>query len=163
MVSPKVTRPASRAVAPRHRSHSLAPEHLGEAGAAATLVVAIGGTATFIAAVAMTVGGLTLPSSYVGTPPPPNLSQLGTIQVEAGIALLVLGLLIVAAAAALLADLPRSRPLASVVSIVATVLAGAAVVLLLGRPRPDSILLAALGVAVVAFGGAAFVLVRLRR
>ena len=51
---------------PRHRGHSLAPEHLGELGAAAALVTAIGGMALFIAAVAMTVSGLTLAASICG-------------------------------------------------------------------------------------------------
>jgi len=152
-----------RSVAPRHRAHSLAPEHLGERGAAATLVTAIGGMAIFIAAVAMTVGGLTLRSSYTGSTPPPNVSQLGMSQVVAGIALLVLGLLIVATAAALLADLPRSRPLAIGSSAIAALLAGAAFVLVMSATRRDPIVLAALGVAVVAFGGATVVLARLRR
>jgi hypothetical protein len=119
--------------------------------------------AIFIAAVAMTVGGLTLPSSYTGSTPPPNLSQLGMSQVVAGIALLVLGLVIVATAAALLADLPRSRPLAIGSSAIAALLAGAAFVLVMSATRRDPIVLAALGVAVVAFGGATVVLARPRR
>ncbi len=163
MVQPKVTKPAPRSVAPRHRGHSLAPEHLGEGGAAAALVVAIAGMAIFIAAVAMTVGGLTLPNSYAGTTPPPNVNQLGMSQVLAGIALLVLGLAIVATAAAVLADLPRSRPLVVGISAIAALLAGAGIVLLMGAPRRDWVLLASLGVAFVAFGGAAAVLARPRR
>lgn len=119
--------------------------------------------AIFIAAVAMTVGGLTLPSSYTGTLSPPNLSQLAITQVVAGIALLVLGLLIVATATALLADLPRSRPLAFASSAVAALLAAAGFVLVMGPTRRDLTLLAALGVAAVAFGGATVVLARLRR
>lgn len=162
MVSPKVTKPASSSVASRHRSHSLAPEHLGERGAAATLVAAIGGIAVFIAGVAITVGGLTLPAGYSGTTAPPNVDQLAMSQVIGGIALLVLGLVIVATALALLSNLSRSRPLAAGASAFAALLALAAFVLVTGGARLDPILLAALGVAVVAFGGAALVLARLR-
>jgi hypothetical protein len=162
VVSPKVTKPATPSVARRHRAHSLAPEHLGERGAAATLVAVIGGIAIFIAAVAIAVGGLTLPASYSGTTAPPNIDQLGMNQVIAGIALLVLGLVIVATAAALLANLPRSRPLAVAASAITALLSVVAFVLVLGATRLDPILLSALGVAAVAFGGAAFVLARLR-
>ncbi len=163
MVSPKVTKPAPRSVAPRHRTHSLAPEHLGERGAAATLIAAIGGIAIFIGAIGMTVGGLTLPDSYGGTTPPPNVSQLGMSQVIAGIGLLVLGLVVVATSAALLADLPGSRLLAAGSTAIAALLAGAGFILVMLPVRRDLVLLAALGVAVVAFGGAAIVLARLRR
>ncbi len=163
MVSPKVTKPAPRSVASRHRGHSLAPEHLGELGAAATLTAAIGGTAIFIAAVTMTVGGLTLPSRYSGATPPPNIGQLGTGQVIGGMALLVLGVLIVASATALFADLPRSRPLASAVCALTALLAAAGFVMLLATTRRDLVLIAAMGVVFVAFGGAAFILARQRR
>ncbi len=126
-------------------------------------MAAIGGMAIFIAAVAMTVGGLTLPTSYAGTTPPPNVSELGMSQVLSGIALLVLGLVIVATAGALLADLPRSRPLAAAACAIAAVLAAAGFVLVMGPARRDMVLLVSLGVAFVAFGGATVVLARLRR
>lgn len=148
---------------PRHRGHSLAPEHLGERGAAAVLVTAIGGMAIFIAAVAMTVSGLTLSGRYAGTDPPPNIDQLGTGQVVGGIALLVLGILIVGGAAALLSGLPRSRPFAISISAITALLALVGFLLLLAPTRRDFVLLAALGVAVVAFGGAAVILARLKR
>lgn len=163
MVSPKVSRPPTRNAAPRHRGHSLAPEHLGEPGAAAVLVTAIGGMAIFIAAVAMTVSGLTLPGRYSGAEPPPNVGQLGMGQVIGGIALLVLGALIVASAAALLGGLQRSRPFAVAVSAITALLAAAGFVLLMTPTRRDVVLIAALGVAVVAFGGAAVVLARVKR
>ena len=163
MVNPKVTRPNPPSVAPRHRGHSLAPEHLGERGAAAALVAAIGGMAIFVGAVGVMIAGLTLPGHYAGAIPPPNLGQLGTEQIVGGGALLVLGMLIVASAAALLADLPRSRPLATATSAATAFLAAAGFVLLIGEARRDLILLAALGVAFVAFGGAAVILARQRR
>lgn len=119
--------------------------------------------AIFIAAVGMTVSGLTLPGRYAGTDPPPNVDQLGMGQVVGGIALLVLGILIVGGAAALLSGLPRSRPFAVGISSITALLALAGFVLLLGPARRDLVLLAAVGVAVVAFGGAAVILARLKR
>jgi hypothetical protein len=163
VVSPKVTKPVSRVAPPRHRGHSLAPEHLGERGAAAALVIAIGGLALFIAAVAMTVSGLTFPSRYTGATPPPNVSQLGVGQVVGGIGLLVLGILLVASAAALLSGLPRSRPFAIGTAGLTAVLTAAAIVMLFGATRRDLVLFAALAAAFVAFGGAALILARLRR
>jgi len=161
--SPKVSQPATRTVAPRHRGHSLAPEHLGELGAGAALVTAIGGMAIFIAAIAMTVSGLTLPSRYAGTEPPPNVGQLGMGQVVGGIGLLVLGILIVGGAAALLGGLQRSRPFAVSISAITALLGLIGFLLLVTPSRRDFVLLAALGVAVVAFGGSAVILARLRR
>jgi len=126
-------------------------------------VVATGGLAIFIAAMGVTISGLTLPGRYSGATPPPNIGALGTAQVVGGIALLVLGGLTVASAAALLADLPRSRALATGLSAVASLLAAAAVILLVGATRKDPQLIAAMVVSLVAFGGAAIVLARLRR
>lgn len=148
---------------PRHRGHSLAPDHLGERGAAAALTTAIGGLAIFIAAVAMTVGGLTLPSRWAGADPPPNVGSLGFPQVVGGIGLLVLGILLAGSSAALLSGLPRSRSFAVGIATLTAVLALAGFVLLMFPTRRDFVLLAALGVAVVAFGGAAVILARLRR
>jgi len=126
-------------------------------------MTAIGGTAIFIAAVAMTVGGLTLPSRYSGATPPPNIGQLGMGQVIGGMALLVLGVLLVASATALFVDLPRSRPLAAAICAVTTLLAAAAFVMLGLSTRRDLVLIATMAVVFVAFGGAAFILARLRR
>jgi hypothetical protein len=126
-------------------------------------VIAIGGLALFIAAVAMTVSGLTFPSRYAGATPPPNVGQLGVGQVIGGIALLVLGMLLIASAAALLSGLPRSRPFAVGSAGLTALLTAAAIVLLFGAQRRDLVLLAALVVALVAFGGAALILARLRR
>lgn len=119
--------------------------------------------AVFIAAVAMTVSGLTLPGRYAGVEPPPNIGELGMGQVVGGIALLVLGMLIVGSSTALLGGLRGSRPFAVGVSAITALLALAGFVLLLAPTRRDLVLLAALGVAVVAFGGAAVILARLKR
>jgi hypothetical protein len=156
-------KPSARAVAPSHRGHSLAPEHLGERGAAATLVAGIGGVALSIAAGAMTVGGLTVPNRYAGATPPPNVSQLGMGQVFGGIGLLVLGILIVGSSAALIVGLPRSRGAAAGVSTMTALLAAAAFAVLVPAQRRDTVLLAALGISFVAYAGVAFVLARLKQ
>ena len=127
------------------------------------VVTAIGGLSIFIAAIGMAVNGLTLPARYAGANAPPNVGQLGVGQVVGGIGLLVLGILIVGSAAALLSGLPRSRPFAVGISAITAALALAAFVLLMIPTRRDIVLLAALGVAVVAFGGATVILARLRR
>ena len=127
------------------------------------VVTAIGGLAIFIAAIGMTVNGLTLPARYAGADAPPNVGQLGVGQVVGGIGLLVLGILIVSSAAALLNGLRGSRPFAVGISAITAALALAGFVLLMAPTRRDIVLLAALGVAVVAFGGAAVILARLRR
>lgn len=111
----------------------------------------------------MTVNGLTLPGRYAAGEGPPSVAQLGIGQIAGGIGLLVLGILVAGSALALLGGLPRSRPFAVVTSAIAAVLALAAFILLLGPSRRDLVLLAALAVAVVAFGGASTILARLRR
>jgi hypothetical protein len=125
--------------------------------------MAIGGMSIFIAGVAMTVNGLTLPGRYAAGEGPPDVSQLGIGQVFGGIGLLVLGILVAGSAVALLGGLPRSRPFAVGTSAVAALLALAAFILLLGPARRDLVLLAALAVAIVAFGGASAILARLHR
>ena len=65
-------------------AHSLAPEHIGEAGSVAVLAMAILGLAIFIAAIAMLVFGLTTASATAA--PPPNVGGLGMGQVLGGLA-----------------------------------------------------------------------------
>lgn len=148
---------------PRHRSHSLAPEHLGEAGGGALLVVGIGGLALFIAAIAVTVSGLGLAGRYTGVEPPPNLDQLGTPQIIGGIALLLLGVALVAGAGALLNGVRGSRLAVAGLSALTAVVAAAGFVMLLAATRRDMVLLSALGVTAVVFAGSAVILARLRR
>lgn len=127
------------------------------------MVLAIGGLAIFIAAIAITISGLALPGRYSGAIPPPTIGALSTAQIIGGIALMALGALILASAGALLANLARSRALATAVSALAAFLAAAGVVSLMGVPHKDLALIVALIVTVIAFGGAAVVLGRLRR
>jgi hypothetical protein len=80
-----------------------------------------------------------------------------------GIGLLVLGTLMVGSSLALLGGLARSRLFAVAISAISAVLAVAGFVTLLAPTRRDVVLLAALAVAALAFGGAAIILARLRR
>jgi hypothetical protein len=127
------------------------------------MVLAIGGLSIFIAAIGMTISGFALPGHYSGAISPPNIGALGAAQIVGGIALMALGALILASAGALLANLARSRALATAVSVLAALLAAAGIVLLLGVTRKDLALITALAVSLIAFGGAAVVLGRLRR
>jgi hypothetical protein len=164
------TRKASTSTSPRparsvphSRSHSLAPEHLGELASGATLAITIGGLALLIAAGSMIVNGLTIGARYAGTTPPPSLGQLGTGQVVGGIGLVVLSVGLVASSLALLADLRFGRLLTILLSAIASLLAAAGAILLVGAAHRDDVLDAGLAVAFVVFGSAAVILVRARR
>jgi hypothetical protein len=144
---------------PRPRSHTLAPEHIGEAGSVAVLAMAILGLAVFIAAIAMLVFGLTTAARF-GSSPPPNVNELGTGQVLGGIGLLVTGLALVGSALAVLADLRGSRRVATVVAGLAGLLSAAGVVRVMGEGAGDAVLAAALAVTTMIFGASAFILAR---
>lgn len=161
---PRTARRATPAVMPRarHRSHSLAPDHIGEAGSVALLALAILGLAIFIAAIAMVVFGVTTASRYASSPPP-NVGALGVGQVLGGIGLLVLGLALVGSALSVLADIRGSRRIAAVVSGLAALLAAYGVVRVMGAGAGDAVLAAALAVTTIIFGAAAVILARAPR
>jgi hypothetical protein len=144
---------------PRHRSHTLAPEHIGEAGSVALLAMAILGLAVFIAAIAMVVFGVTTAARF-GSPPPPNVGQLGTGQVLGGVGLLLMGAALVGSALAVLADLRGSRQIAAVVAGAAALLSAAGVVRVMGEGAGDAVLAAALAVTTMIFGVSAIILAR---
>lgn len=146
-------------VRPRHRSHSLAPEHIGEAGSAAVLAMAILGLSIFIAAIAMLVFGLTTAARF-GSAPPPNVSELGSGQVLGGIGLLVAGLAMLGSALAVLADLRGSRRVAAAVAALVALLSAGGVIRVMGEGDGDPVLAAALAVTTIILGVAAVILVR---
>ncbi|MGH2456476.1 MAG: hypothetical protein ACRDHD_09505 [Candidatus Limnocylindria bacterium] len=173
VVSPKIGKPVARpragvarggqaARVARHRSHSLAPEHIGEAGSAALLAVAILGLAIFIAAMAMIASGLTIAGRF-GSDPPPNVGQIGIGQVLGGAGLLALGGLLVGSSLAVLADVRNSRRIAAAVSALAAALSVAGVVLAVQQAGSDIVLPLALAVAAIIFGAASIILIRPRR
>jgi hypothetical protein len=152
-----------RAAAPtpraRPRGHTLAPEHIGEAGSAAVLTLAILGLSTFIAASALIVFGLTAAGSY-GSTPPPNAGSLGLGQVVGGFGLLIVGLGLLGSALAVLADLRGSRRAAAAVAGATAILSVAGVVLVMQIGIGDAVLAAALAVCALLCAVSAIILAR---
>jgi hypothetical protein len=157
-----VDRKISRLSTARHRSHSLAPEHIGEAGSAALLAMAVLGMAAFIASVAMIASGLTIAGRYAESPPP-NVGDLGFGQVLGGIGLLALGGALMGSALAVLADVRRSRLVAAAVAGLAALLAAAGVLLIMSQPVTSAVLATALAVVTLILAVSAIVLGRPRR
>lgn len=160
--STRATRTKRAAVAaprPRARSHTLAPEHIGEAGSAAVLTLAILGLSTFIAAIALIVFGLTTGASY-GSSPPPNVDSLGMGQLLGGFGLLVMGLALLGSALAVLADVRGSRRGAAVVAGATALLSGAGVVMVMRVGVGDAVLAVALAVCALLCAVSAIILAR---
>jgi hypothetical protein len=156
LVSRRAPRPATP---PRQRSHSLAPEHVGEAGSAALLAMAVLGLAIFISGVAMIAAGLTMGGRY-GDSPPPNVGQLGFGQVLGGAGLLILSACQVGSALAVLADVRGSRPAAAGVAGLSAALSAAGVLLIMNQPVTNAILAIALAVSTLIYAVAAIILGR---
>jgi hypothetical protein len=155
----RTRRPAVAAPRPRSRSHALAPEHIGEAGSAAVLTLAILGLSTLIAAIALIVFGLTTASSY-GASPPPNAGSLGMGQVVGGFGLLVIGLALLGSSLAVLADLRGSRRGAAAVAGATALLSAAGVVMVMQVGLGDAVLAAALAVCALLCAASAVILAR---
>jgi len=155
----RVRRPTVAAPRSRARSHTLAPEHIGEAGSAAVLTLAILGLSTFIAAIALIVFGLTTGGSYSASPPP-NVGTLGMGQVLGGFGLLVIGLALVGSALAVLADVRGSRRGAAAVAGATALLSAAGVVMVMQVGVGDAVLAAALAVCALLCAVSAIVLAR---
>lgn len=160
MVTKKASNTPSTVAPRRLRTHSLAPEHLGEAGSAAMLAMVVLGLAIFIGGVAMVASGLTMGSRYAGTTPPPNLADLGTGQVFGGIGLILLGVVQAGSALALLAAMPGSRRVAMLVAVGSAVLSVAGVVLVMGQQTAIPLLAGALALATLIYGASAIILTR---
>ncbi|HEX6474364.1 MAG TPA: hypothetical protein VF114_04660 [Candidatus Limnocylindria bacterium] len=152
-------RPAVAAPRPRPRGHTLAPEHIGEAGSAAVLTLAILGLSTFIAAIALIVFGLTMGGSY-GASPPPNVGNLGMGQVLGGFGLLIIGIALVGSSLAVLADVRGSRRAAAAVAGATALLSVAGVVIVMQIGVGDAVLAAALAVCALLCAASAVILAR---
>lgn len=151
---------ASALNAPHRRVHSLAPEHVGELGSIAALVVVVLGLAAIIVGLTLVVTGLTMSSRWAGSTVPPNVGQLGQTPLLAGIGLGVLGILLTAAPVALLADFPSARLATVVLAFASALLAVGGVLMIISRKASDPILTAALGVIAFLFGASALILSR---
>ena len=130
------------------RPHSLAPEHLGDARAAAALTVTVLGIALFIAAVGVVVSGLTLSASFDPANPPPNADALGTWQVIGGFILFFVGLALAGGGLALLAGSRRARiPTAILALVTALAAAGGGFAIVLRGPSDLILALTLFGAA----------------
>lgn len=161
MTSRRPIRAASAAGA-RGRTHSLAPSHLGEATAAATVGVIVGGIALIITAIGMLAMALTIGSRYAGDPPP-NAGSLSLVPALAGFAILVLGGALAAGGIAVLNEVRRARLVTGILSALAAGVSALGAVLAMASPPPDVVLAIALTVGTLVFGVAALLLLRPRR
>lgn len=162
MTSRRPIRAASAAGARGRTHHSLAPEHLGEATAAATVGVVVGGIALVITGIGMIAMALTIGSRYAGDPPP-GVGSLTLVPALLGAAVLLLGGALTAGGIAVFAAAPRARLITGVLAAVAAALAAIGAVLAMANPPPDVVLAIALTLATLVFGVAAILLLRPRR
>ncbi len=171
MVTKKADKPAAREDrrrgrasalnAPQRRVHALAPEHIGELGSVAALAMAVLGLAVVIVGLALIVMGITIGGRYSTSGSlPPNIGQLGQLPLFGGIGLTVLGVVLVAAPVALLADVRRARVVTVVLALLAGALSVGGLLLVIPRPSSDPILTATLGVVALLFGASALILAR---
>lgn len=162
MTSRRPLRAASAAGARGRGHHTLAPAHLGEATAAATVGVIVGGVALVITGVGIIAMALTITSRYGGDPPP-AASSLSLAPALLGVAILVLGGALTAGGLAVLAEARRARLLTGILSGFAAAAAAGGALLAMANPPPDVVLAIALTAATVVFGVAAILLIRPRR
>jgi len=162
MTSRRTVSAASNAGARARGAHSLAPEHLGEATAAATVAVMVGGVALVITGIGIIALALTMGARYGGDPPP-NIGALSVAPVIGGLLALVLGGGLTAGGLAVLGGVRRSRLATGILAAVAAGLGALATVLVMVNPPADPVLAIALTVATLVFGVASLLLLRPRR
>jgi len=162
MTTRRPIRAASAAGARPRGAHSLAPEHLGEAAAAATVAVIVGGVALVITGIGMLAMALTL-SSRFGADPPPNVGALALVPSVAGVLAILLGGALVAGGIAVLGDVRRARLVTGVLAGATAALGALAAVQVMVNAPADPVLATALTVATLVFGVATVLLLRPRR
>ncbi len=162
MTTRRPIRAASAAGARGRDQHSLAPAHLGEATAAATVGIIVGGIALVITGIGMLAMALTIGSRYAGDPPP-NLGALSLMPALLGLAVLVLGGALSAGGIAVLGAVRRARLMTGILSGVAAALMAAGALLAMANAPADVVLAIALTLATLIFGVAAILLLRPRR
>lgn len=155
--------PAASAAGARGRAHhTLAPSHLGEATAAATVAVMVGGIAMVITGIGMVALALTIGARYGGSPPP-DVGSLAIAPVLAGVGMMVLGGALTAGGVAVLAAVRRARLVTGILAALTAGLAALTTVLAMTSEPPDVVIAIALTVATLVFGVAAILLLRPRR
>lgn len=128
----------------------------------ATLAVVVGGIALAITGIGMTAMALTMGARYAGNPPP-DVAELALMPTLGGIGLIVLGGLLAAGGIGVLARARRARFVTGILSGLTAVLAALGVVLVMAQPPADVVLATAMTVATLVFGAAAVLLLRPRR
>jgi len=162
MTSRRPIRAASSAGARARGAHSLAPAHLGEATAAATVAVIVGGIALVITGIGMIAMALTIGARYDGDAPP-DVGSLAVLPVIGGLLVLLIGGGLTAGGVAVLGQVRRARLATGILSAVTAALAALGTVAAMVNPPADPVLAIALTVATLVFGVAALLLLRPRR
>lgn len=162
MADRRPIRAASAAALRRRGHHALAPAHLGEATAAATVAVVVGGVALVISGLGILAMGLTMSSRY-SLDPPPNVDSLGLMPMALGAGLLALGAALTAGGLAVIGNVRRARLVTGLLSAVAAGLAALGTVAAMVLQPADVVIAVALTVATLVFGVAALLLLRPRR
>ena len=162
MTSQRPIRAASVTATRRRGSHSLAPEHLGEATAAATLAVIVGGVALMITGIGIIALALTIGVRFGGDPPP-DVGSYGLVPLLGGVGAVLLGGALTAGGLAVIGDARGARFATGVLAALAAALSAAGTVLVMVIPPPDTVLAIALTVATLVYGIAALLLLRPHR
>jgi hypothetical protein len=142
--------------------HTLAPHHLGEATAAATVGVIVGGIALVITGIGMLAMAFTIGSRYGGDPPP-NAGSLSLFPALLGIGVLILGGALTAGGIGVFAQARRARLVTGILSGLAAALSVAGALVVMANPPADVVLAIGLTVTTLVFGAAAILLLRPRR
>ncbi len=162
MTSQRPIRAASVAGARRRGAHSLAPEHLGEATAAATLAVIVGGVALVITGIGVIALALTMGARFGGDPPP-DVSAYGVLPLIGGIGAVLLGGGLTAGGLAVIGNARGARLITGVLSAFAAAMSALGTVVVMVNPPADTVLAIALTVAALVYGIAALLLLRPHR
>ena len=162
MTTRRPLRAASSAGLRARGAHSLAPGHLGEATAAATVAVIVGGIALVITGVGMIAMALTIGGRY-GADAPPNVGSLTVVPLIGGLLALLLGAALTAGGVAVFAEARHARLITGILAAAAAGLSALGTVLAMTNPPPDTVLAVALTVFALVFGVAALLLLRPRR
>jgi hypothetical protein len=162
MTSQRPIRAASVTSVRRRGAHALAPEHLGEATAAATLAIIVGGVALVITGIGIIALALTMGGRFGGDAPP-NVASYGVLPLIGGIGAVLLGGGLTAGGLAVIGNVRGARLMTGILAAIAAALSALGVVLVMIYPPPDTVLAIALTIATLAFGVAAGLLLRPRR
>lgn len=162
MTSRRSVSAASNAGARARGAHSLAPKHLGEATAAATVAVMIGGVALVITGIGIIALALTIGARYGGDPPP-NVGALAGAPIAGGLLALVLGGGLTAGGLAVLGNVRRARLATGILAAVTAGLGALATVLVMASPPADPVLAIALTVGTTVFAVASLLMLRPQR